>query len=84
MFYCTYFHRHIDAQCAFEGVSFYRRLLFFLRPSPPYFRPSAGGAFVEPCDGAALLFSGPDEAQRFVDKDPYNTAGLVTKYQVCT
>lgn len=42
----------------------------------------AGGAFVEPCDGAVILFSSPDHAQQFVDKDPYNTGGLVTKYQV--
>ncbi|CAM9658272.1 unnamed protein product [Hapterophycus canaliculatus] len=41
-----------------------------------------GGAFLEPCDGAVLLFSSPDEAQQFVDKDPYNTGGLVTKYQI--
>ncbi|CAM9284591.1 unnamed protein product [Ectocarpus sp. 13 AM-2016] len=41
-----------------------------------------GGAFLEPCDGAVLLFSSPEKAQQFVDKDPYNTGGLVTKYQV--
>eukprot|EP00903_Cladosiphon_okamuranus_P006131 g6034.t2 len=41
-----------------------------------------GGAFVEPCDGAVILFSSPDQAQRFVDTDPYNTGGLVTKYQI--
>eukprot|EP00752_Nemacystus_decipiens_P007529 g6728.t1 len=41
-----------------------------------------GGAFVEPCDGAVILFSSPDHAQQFVDKDPYNTGGLVTKYQI--
>lgn len=38
---------------------------------------------MEPCDGAVILFSSPDHAQQFVDKDPYNTGGLVTKYQVC-
>lgn len=37
---------------------------------------------MEPCDGAVLLFSSPEKAQQFVDKDPYNTGGLVTKYQV--
>lgn len=37
---------------------------------------------MEPCDGAVILFSSPDHAQQFVDKDPYNTGGLVTKYQV--
>ncbi|CAM9433627.1 unnamed protein product [Ectocarpus sp. 4 AP-2014] len=41
-----------------------------------------GGAFLEPCDGAVLLFSSPEKAQQFVDKDPYNTGGLVTKYQI--
>lgn len=44
----------------------------------------AGGAFAEPCDGAVLLFSGMEQAQNFVDKDPYNTAGLVSSYQVCS
>lgn len=37
---------------------------------------------MEPCDGAVLLFSCPDKAQQFVDKDPYNVAGLIASYQV--
>eukprot|EP00904_Undaria_pinnatifida_P004782 jgi/Undpi1/1433/HiC_scaffold_11.g04824.m1 len=41
-----------------------------------------GGAFAEPCDGAVLLFSDSEQAQTFVDKDPYNTGGLVTSYQI--
>lgn len=41
-----------------------------------------GGAYVEPCDGAFLLFSSPDQAKQFVEKDPYNVAGLVTSYEV--
>ena len=35
-----------------------------------------------PWDGAVFLFSSPDHAQQFVDMDPYNVGGLVTKYQV--
>lgn len=37
---------------------------------------------MEPCDGAVLLFSGSEKAQQFVDRDPYNTAGLIADYQV--
>ncbi|CAM9177063.1 unnamed protein product [Laminaria digitata] len=41
-----------------------------------------GGAFADPCDGAVLLFSDSNQAQTFVEKDPYNIAGLIASYQI--
>lgn len=42
------------------------------------------GAFVEPVDGAALLFQGEngDAARAFAEADPYVRAGLVTSWRV--
>lgn len=51
-------------------------------PLQPRFFGNTGGAFIEPCDGGIVLFSSPEKAQEFVDKDPYYTAGLVTSYKV--
>jgi uncharacterized protein YciI len=43
-----------------------------------------GGALANPPDGAVLLFRGtsPEVAERFAEKDPYVTNGLVTKWHV--
>lgn len=42
------------------------------------------GALANPPDGAVLLFRGPspEAAERFAEKDPYVTNGLVTKWRV--
>lgn len=42
------------------------------------------GALVDPVDGAALVFRGPDEsvAARFAEADPYVINGLVTQWRV--
>ena len=44
------------------------------------------GAFVDPVDGAALVFTGDDRsvAERFAHNDPYVRAGLVTDWRVRT
>jgi len=43
-----------------------------------------GGAFEDPADGAALLFSGdsPAAAEAFAQADPYVLQGLVTRWRV--
>eukprot|EP00617_Octactis_speculum_P027973 CAMPEP_0185748804 /NCGR_PEP_ID=MMETSP1174-20130828/7512_1 /TAXON_ID=35687 /ORGANISM="Dictyocha speculum, Strain CCMP1381" /LENGTH=120 /DNA_ID=CAMNT_0028424645 /DNA_START=59 /DNA_END=421 /DNA_ORIENTATION=+ len=45
------------------------------------------GAFNEPCDGAVFLFDSEKttkaEIEAFAENDPYVTAGLVTKWDVC-
>lgn len=43
-----------------------------------------GGAFAEPVDGAALLFSadGPSVVEAFVRSDPYVSNGVVTRWRV--
>jgi uncharacterized protein YciI len=43
-----------------------------------------GGAFAEPADGAALVFTADSigVAKRFAEADPYVRAGLVTHWQV--
>jgi uncharacterized protein YciI len=42
------------------------------------------GAFADPVDGAALLFSAADRsvAERFAENDPYVREGLVTNWRV--
>jgi uncharacterized protein YciI len=42
------------------------------------------GAFEDPVDGAALVFRAADAAvvEDFVSKDPYVTAGLVTRWRL--
>ncbi len=42
------------------------------------------GAFADPVDGAALLFSAPskDLVEQFAREDPYVTGGLVTHWKV--
>jgi uncharacterized protein YciI len=42
------------------------------------------GALADPVDGAVLLFHGnsPNVAESFARKDPYVTAGLVTRWRV--
>lgn len=42
------------------------------------------GAFADPVDGAALLFSAPskDLVEEFARKDPYVLGGLVTEWKV--
>lgn len=42
------------------------------------------GAFADPVDGAALLFSAPSKsvAEQFAKDDPYVTGGLVTRWVV--
>ncbi len=42
------------------------------------------GAFVDPADGAAIVFKGDDAsvAERFAENDPYVRAGLVTAWRV--
>ncbi|MGH2584528.1 MAG: YciI-like protein [Dehalococcoidia bacterium] len=42
------------------------------------------GAFADPVDGAALLFSAEDRsvAERFAENDPYVRGGLVTHWRV--
>ncbi|HVA38928.1 MAG TPA: YciI-like protein [Candidatus Dormibacteraeota bacterium] len=44
------------------------------------------GAFADPADGAALLFTGNDRtaAERFAENDPYVKEGLVTRWRVRT
>lgn len=44
------------------------------------------GAFADPVDGAALVFTGADRsvAERFAADDPYVTEGLVTAWRVRT
>jgi len=43
-----------------------------------------GGAFVDPVDGAALVFKGedPSVAERFAKSDPYVVNGLVRDWRV--
>jgi uncharacterized protein len=43
-----------------------------------------GGAYADPADGAALLFTGEsaEVARRFAAADPYVRAGLVTRWHV--
>ena len=43
-----------------------------------------GGAFVDPADGAAVVFNvdSVDVIKRFVEADPYVRAGLVTNWQI--
>jgi uncharacterized protein YciI len=43
-----------------------------------------GGALADPADGAVLLFTGADDAaaRAFAARDPYVTAGLVTRWTV--
>jgi uncharacterized protein YciI len=43
-----------------------------------------GGAFVDPVDGAALVFKGedPSVAERFAENDPYVVNRLVEKWRV--
>jgi uncharacterized protein YciI len=42
------------------------------------------GAFADPVDGAALVFTTEDRAvvERFAANDPYVTAGLVTEWRI--
>lgn len=42
------------------------------------------GAFGDPIDGAALIFTGdgPAAAERFAENDPYVRQGLVTSWRV--
>lgn len=42
------------------------------------------GAFADPADGAALVFTTKDRsvAERFAERDPYVKAGLVTRWRV--
>lgn len=42
----------------------------------------AAGAFSEPVDGAALVFTSREAAERFASSDPYVAAGLVTRWRV--
>lgn len=41
-----------------------------------------GGAFAEPMDRAALLFSTADAAHKFAEADPYVQNGLVKDWEV--
>ena len=43
-----------------------------------------GGAFVDPVDGAVLLFKGdsPAAAEAFASADPYVVNGLITRWRV--
>ena len=43
-----------------------------------------GGAFADPPDGVVLLFRGssPKVAERFAERDPYVTNGLVKRWRV--
>ena len=38
-----------------------------------------GGAFADPVDGAACVFSSKDAAEEFVSQDPYVQNGIVTR-----
>ena len=40
------------------------------------------GAFDEPVDGAALVFTSRDAAERFANADPYVAAGIVTAWRI--
>jgi uncharacterized protein len=41
-----------------------------------------GGALGDPPHGAAIVFRDEDVARRFVERDPYVAAGLVTAHRV--
>lgn len=40
------------------------------------------GAYADPADGAAIVFTGRAAAERFVEHDPYVANGLVTGYRI--
>lgn len=40
------------------------------------------GAYGDPLDGAALVFTDRETAERFVERDPYVANGLVTSYRI--
>jgi uncharacterized protein YciI len=40
------------------------------------------GAYADPLDGAALVFSDRETAERFVEHDPYVANGLVSSYRI--
>lgn len=40
------------------------------------------GAYADPLDGAAIVFSDRQAAERFVERDPYVANGLVTGYRI--
>ena len=42
----------------------------------------AAGAFAEPVDGAALVFTTREAAERFAAHDPYVKDGIVTSWRV--
>ncbi|KAG5190353.1 hypothetical protein JKP88DRAFT_160386, partial [Tribonema minus] len=41
-----------------------------------------GGAFMNPADGAMLLFQTRAAAETFAAQDPYSKAGLITKFNI--
>ncbi len=40
------------------------------------------GAYANPLDGAALVFTSRDAAEKFVERDPYVANGLVSAYHI--
>ena len=42
----------------------------------------AAGAFADPVDGAALVFTTKEAAEQFAESDPYVKAGIVTSWSV--
>lgn len=41
-----------------------------------------GGALDDPADQALIVFRASEEAQKFVENDPYVTNGLISKWQI--